>query len=331
MYIQPLINEIKKTAASHELGDGKYARFLSDNGKTDRKMGNNEYGCADAANILYTVSALERDVQKRARLISAIQAFQHENGLFDEGTHHPIHCTAHCSAALELFDAAPLLPLEGLKEYKTKEGLYSLLDSLAWIEKPWPAAHRGAGIYAAFVLNGEASLEWQNWYFDWITERTDKRYGIGIEGAIEAKKQPISHHLNGWFHYMFNFVFAHRPIPCAKQAVDTCIDLYKNKTDLVPNFETSVNFAQIDWIYMLNRAARQEGYRVNEACDLIRTFASTYIPYLQSLDHKTDDSWNDLHLLFGATCALAELQIALPGEIVTDYPLKLVLDRRPFI
>jgi hypothetical protein len=35
--------------------------------------------------------------------------------------------------------------------------------------------------------------------------------------------------------------------------------------------------------------------------------------------------------LFGAVCALAELQRALPGEIRSERPLRLVLDRRPFI
>ena len=35
--------------------------------------------------------------------------------------------------------------------------------------------------------------------------------------------------------------------------------------------------------------------------------------------------------LIGAVCALAELQLALPGKIETTVPLKIVLDRRPFI
>ena len=39
----------------------------------------------------------------------------------------------------------------------------------------------------------------------------------------------------------------------------------------------------------------------------------------------------DLHMLFGSVCALAELQSALPGMIITEKPLRLVLDRRPFI
>ena len=40
---------------------------------------------------------------------------------------------------------------------------------------------------------------------------------------------------------------------------------------------------------------------------------------------------NDLHMLFGAVCAVSELQLALPGEIESTVPLKNVLDRRPFV
>ena len=46
---------------------------------------------------------------------------------------------------------------------------------------------------------------------------------------------------------------------------------------------------------------------------------------------ETHAGLNDMHTLFGCICALAELQSFLPGEIVSDVPLKLVLDRRPFI
>lgn len=330
MNIQPLIQEIKKTVRAHELDNGGYRRYQSANGRPGRKMGNNEYGCADAANILYTVGAFERDPACRQELVSAIRSFQHADGLFDEGTHHPIHCTAHCLAALELFDAGALLPLSGLSQYKTKKGLYALLEGLDWVSNPWPAAHQGAGIYAALVLGGEVGPEWQNLYFDWLTENADPTYGIGLRGAISAGEKPANHHLNGWFHYLFNFAFAHRKLPNAKPATDTCLELYHN-SKLGDNFTSSVSFAQIDWVYTLNRCSRQEGYRVDEATAAIRDFAGKFIPYLLGLNYETSDSWNDLHLLFGSVCALAELQNALPGEIESDYPLKLVLDRRPFI
>ena len=54
-------------------------------------------------------------------------------------------------------------------------------------------------------------------------------------------------------------------------------------------------------------------------------------PGPESFDFETDDPINDLHMLFGTVCALAELQNALPGEIVSTRPMRLVLDRRPFI
>ena len=331
MNIQPLINQIYATVENHRIDDGNYKRYLVQNEQGTRKMGTNEYGCADAANILYTIGAFERDVKKRAALVKALQSFQHEDGLFDEGTHHPIHCTAHCAAALELFDDAPLLPLTALEQYKTKEGLYALLDGLDWVNEPWGQAHQGAGIFAAFILTGNASKEWQKWYFDWLVEHTDKEYGMSYPGTIQQKGKPVSHHLNGWFHYLFNFVFAHQPIPQAKTVVDTCITLYKEKTELIATFGKAIGFAEIDWVYTLHRASAQEGYRVDEAKALLRDFAKGYIEYLNGLDYATHNGWNDLHALFGCVCALAELQIALPGEIETDYPLKLVLDRRPFI
>ena len=63
----------------------------------------------------------------------------------------------------------------------------------------------------------------------------------------------------------------------------------------------------------------------------LTSFAEKYVEFLYSVDPVTHDSFNDLHMLFGTVCALAELQTALPGMIRTQKPLRLVLDRRPFI
>ena len=329
--IQPILNEIRKTVENHKIEDGKYVRYLWQNEKGNRKMGSNEYGCADAANILYMLGDFERDLDKRAAAVKELQNFQHENGLFDEGTHHPIHCVAHCTAALELFDAAPKLPFTALEKYKTVEGLRELLEGLDWVNSPWNEAHQGAGIYAAFVLTGNASPEWQKFYFDWLTEHADEKYGMGYAGAIDKNEKPLYHHLNGWFHYLFNFVFAHQPIPHAKRAVDTCIEMYRDPEKECPGLGTRVHFAEIDWIYVLHRASKQEGYRVDEAKEKLRDFAKFYVNSLMNTDYEKNEHWNDMHMLFGGLCGLAELQLALPGEIISDFPLKLVLDRRPFI
>lgn len=55
------------------------------------------------------------------------------------------------------------------------------------------------------------------------------------------------------------------------------------------------------------------------------------VEYLLNADENTDVDFDDLHSLFGASCALAELRQTLPGKPKSSVPLKLVLDRRPFI
>lgn len=332
MNIDGLIAKIYDTVKNHQLPQkGAYARWLWQNEKGDRKMGSNEYGCADAANILYTIGAFSHDPLERAACVEVLQDCQDpETGLFFEGTHHEIHCTAHCTAALELFDATPAYPMRGLERYETKEGLESLLSNLDWEGCAWSQAHQGAGIFAAFVLTGKADEEWQDWYFDWLDKNCDPEYGISRTGAIQAGKLREAHHLFGWFHYMFNYAFARRPFPQARAVVDSCIDLYR-RNDLGEHFMREVNFCEIDWVYALNRAAIQTGYRLEEARELLWDMAQKYIAYLDQVDTEHDEQWNDLHALFGAVCALAELQQALPGKIRTSYPLRLVLDRRPFI
>ena len=54
MKIYELIDNIKDTVESHKLeNEGEYARYLWQNPENTRKMGLNEYGCADAVNILF--------------------------------------------------------------------------------------------------------------------------------------------------------------------------------------------------------------------------------------------------------------------------------------
>lgn len=47
----------------------------------------------------------------------------------------------------------------------------------------------------------------------------------------------------------------------------------------------------------------------------MRDFAGKFVPYLMQSD-LSEPQWNDIHLMFGAVCALSELQQALPGEFL---------------
>ena len=331
--IQELIDIIKKTVETHKLeNEGEYARYLWQNEKNDRKMGLNEYGCADAVNIMYTINDFPRDIEVRNSHVKVLQAFQNpESGIFHEETHNFIHTTAHCTAALELFDAAPLYKFKALEEYKTPEGLIKLLEGLDWSDNyVWGHSHRGAGIYAALKLNDEIDEQWEKTYFEWLWENADPEFGFWKKGSINRNSEKYYHYMGSGFHYLFNIEYAKMPLRYPEKIIDTCLEMYNNKL-IANNFGEKVNFIEMDWVYCITRSLRRCGHRREECMVALRKFATEHIEWLYSIDHQSHDEFNDLHMLFGTTCTLAELQTALPGELITKKPLRLVLDRRPFI
>jgi len=328
--IDDLIAIIKESVDQHRLAPGCYCRYLWNNAEGTRKMGRNEYGCADAANILYTIGAFPTDPEERSEFIRHLREMQDpESGQYFEDTHHSIHTTAHCTAALELFDAKPLYPAKGFEKYTTKAGLYELLESDAVWETPWPGSHQGAGILPSLTNTDMVGLEWKNWYFDWMWEHSDPELGFVTFGP---HREPIRNYMCGGFHYMFNHEAEHRPLRYPEKIIDFCLELMSDyeKHGLMGNLAV-YQFIDVDVIYSLSRAMRQSPHRFYEGKAAIEKYAEEYIPMLKSVDFAKDESFNDLHMLFGAVCCLAELQSALPGKILTSKPLKLVLDRRPFI
>ena len=135
-------------------------------------------------------------------------------------------------------------------------------------------------------------------------------------------------HLAGTFHYLFNFQHERAAHPHPAALVDTALAIFERQ--LFP-FASFVGFAEVDQVYCLWRAVEQCGHRLAEARTALRGFADRYVGWLSGLDPASDPGLDDLHALFGAVCCLAELQRALPGELRSDRPLRLVLDRRPFI
>lgn len=345
MNIQGIVDKAKYIVDRHRLDEGVYARWLWQEKRAERdgivssapgmpalrNLGVNEYGCADAANILYIIGQFIQEPEKRAAWIKTLRGLQNpETGMYAEPTHHTIHTTAHCIAALELFDAMPLYPLRGLEKYLQYEELDQLLTNLDWENSPWNNSHQGAGVFAALVITRTCSLEWQQYYFKWLHDRADPVTGLGLKGRHGSA--PLYWQLNGWFHYFFNHEFAHMPIPYPEKLLDSCIAMYRNKeTELDRFFGRRAGFCEIDWVFAMNRASRQTPHRNAEVKDLLMDFAQGFLAWLDAQDPDTRDDINDLHMLFGAMCAVAELQIALPGEFSTEYPLKNVLDRRPFI
>lgn len=347
--IQPIIEGIKESVKLHEIEGrpGEYRRWLFQNEKGERGMDKNEYGCADAMNLLYTINDFYCDDETRKARIAALQSMQDpETGLYSEKTHHPYHTVAHCTAALELFDAKPLYPIKEFHKYLDRDELFRFLnEDTRWATNPWRDSHLGAGVYAALVNSDEITPEFSRNYFEWFRENCDPVTGFWTKGV--ADKAPcvgstmqvdgqavLFQYMAAGFHYLFNHEYAKQPLPYPEKVIDSCIKLYK-ENGLPSTFGMYCGFLEIDWVYCLTRALRQTKYRYEEAIECLEDFAEKFVGYMTKDNYteynRFNDFFQDLHCLFGSACCLAELQQTFPGKLISDKPLKLVLDRRPFI
>ncbi len=330
--IQFILDRMEQVVQRHRLADGQYCRWLWQNAKGNRELDSSPYGCADAANILYTINRFPRDLEERTQWVKALQSFQDaQTGLFHESTHTPYHTTAHCIASLELFDAAPLHPLTEMHQHLPKGKLEAFLDGLDWVKNPWGDSHKGAGLYASMVLTGEGNGAWYQRYFQWLWDNADPEIGFWKQGAAQqADSARLFEFMAGGFHYLFNLEYANMPLRYPEKVIDCCLEMY-DTDNILPYMGKQCSFIDIDWVFCLTRASRQTPHRHEEVKEHLRHLWRICLDFWRNVDWDKNESVNDLHTLFGEVCALAELQQALPGEIITDRPLRLVLDRRPFI
>jgi len=327
--IDDLIRQIRACIDRHNLGTpGAYTRYTA-GPRVDGKI--NEYGVADAANLLYTINDFTQAQADREHWIKILRDMQDpETGMYEEPTHHTIHTTAHCMAALELFDAKPLYKCTYLNDCLTKEGLYHKLETeIDFEEHPWRDSHIGAGVFVALTMTDAVDLQWKDWYFDWFWKNTSPVNGFAFFG--KEMKADVFRYMGGGFHYLFNHEAEHRPMRYPEAVIDACLPMLQDPARCGRAFFYVCGFLEVDLVYSVSRAMRQTPHRFYEAKEALESFADKFLDSLYARDFQNDISFNDLHCLFGTACCLAELQSALPGKIVTSKPLRLVLDRRPFI
>lgn len=327
--LRPFIKDVKKIVEHHYLGKpGEYTRWLTQDASGSRDLGASPYGCANAVNILYTINELPCDYEKRQEFVKVLQNFQNqENGLFENPGNFATHTTAFVSGALNLLDAEPLYQATGFAKYQSKEGLFAFLDSIDWAKNPWLGAHKGAGIYASMLLTGTVSDEWEDYYFEWMDGNADPVTGLWKKDALEGAE--AFHYLASTFHYVFNYEYAKRALPYPKELLETCIKAYYDGACI--DFAKAVGWPDIDFTYLLARVQRRAGIGYEETQKILKEIADGLITQLLAMDPETSEILNDLNTLFAIVCALAVLQDALPGYIRTSKPLKLVLDKRPFL
>jgi len=322
--INPILEKIYGVVLKARVGPGMYSRIAG--------MENpcaNAYGCADAANILYTLNRFPQEQAEREAHIKAIQSFQEESGgIFLDETHSDIHTTAHCTAALELFDAAPRYPFYALEKYREPAQLYTIFEEADFLHCG-KAAHNGAGVYAAFVNTKSADAAWKESYFAYLDAQCDAKTGLWVAEPA-APYYTVYFQIGDAFHYLFNYENAKRAFPYPDRLIDSCLAAYENG-DMGEDFEKKFHFIQMDWVYCLNRASRQTAHRFDTVKRTLWEFAKKYTEFLMSEQSANALYADDLHMIFGTLCCMTELQQALPGKIQSDVPLRLVLDRRPFI
>lgn len=330
--INPIIDKMYELVQRRKLAPGSYARLP---GGTLP----NPYGCADAANILYTIGKFPRDPFERSESVRILQQMQDPvTGLFVENRddpiyqkiypHHPVHTTAHCMAALELFDAAPVHRAYALEPCLQEPEFLEFMEAIEWRDNPWPGSHRSAGLYVALNLGGSDTTAFNKRYFQWMWDNADPETGMWRKGCQDGTKS-IWDHMGGSFHYLFNHEYAHMPLHYPEKMIDSCIRMYLEERR--KGFGQRPGFIEMDWVYCLTRASQQTPHRFWEIRECLEDFACILTDTFLNADWDHDTSINDLHMLFGTACAFAELQRVLRGKLISDIPLKLVLDRRPFI
>lgn len=285
------------------------------------------YDLSNVVNILYSIGDLP-ELSERGKLADRLKRFQSmETGLFVCEGHFETHSTAFVSGALDLLDEKPPHRAYELEKYLDKEELFGFMESLDWNYNPWLSAHLGAGIYASMVLTGTSNDVWEDYYFEWLDNNQNPDTGLWKKGITHGA--PVFHYLAAAFHYVFNYNYAKRRIPYSAELLKTCIEAYDNGECM--NFSNEMGWADIDYTYMLVHLFR-ECKQYGDDCDrILKEIADGLAVQLLELEEWDNSPLESINTLFAIVCSLAVLQDALPGLLRTSVPLKLVLDKRPFL
>jgi len=301
---------------------GRYAASLGDDAP-------GLYGLADMACVLYTIDALAPDERTSAIWRDELTALQDpETGyiLEREPTHCPLHNTAFALGAMHLLGWRPADPLHFAADYDTPEKLRAFLADLDWASRVYGDSHAGAGLASAFALApGTVGPEWFEAYFEFLDGVFDPRNGMmGRDKPAGGDTDQIG----GTFHYAFLYEHFARPMPHAPARIDAILHLQQ------PDglwHEPNPWWLTLDAVYLLTRGVQRCGHRRDDVAAAVRRavdnrFAAVADPMAAFRGRL------GVHRLTAAISLFAEAQQLLGDqEIVTDKPLRLVLDQRPFI
>jgi hypothetical protein len=287
------------------------------------------YGVADMACILYTLGELRPTEKERGEWLAAFQDFQNpDTGWLRERdpTHNPLHNTAFALSAMQLLDLTPRHPVKMGAEYAA---IRTFLETLNWRTAVYGESHRGAGIGSIYALVPELGTPaWFADYFGFCDSVFDPNNGL-----MGRDKPPggDSDQIGGTFHYHFLYSHFNRPMPYPEQRIDTVLRLQQPDGYWHPENHL---WMTLDPVYLMTRTLRLCPHRFADVQESVRRIMRVLQREVYSAEgrRQTIAGKMAVHTLTAALSIAAEAQQFLGSrEIVTEKPLKLVLDRRPFI
>jgi hypothetical protein len=320
-FVRWIVNEFEPSVRLPG-GAGQYARSP---GQTTTEL----YGVSDMACILYTLDLLHPSEKERAEWSAAFQVFQnpHTGWLIEKSpTHTPLHNTAFAIAAMQLLNLAPQYPLKMGPEYFDPK---AFLNTLNWRTAVYADSHKGAGVAAIFTLVPTLGTpKWFDEYFTACDSLFDPNNGLmGKDKPHDGDAEQIG----GSFHYSFLYQHFNRHMPYPVQRIDTVIRLQQ-----ADGYWMKKNhlWMTLDAIYLMTRTLRCNPHRFDDVSAVVRRVMDVLMRDVFSSEGRKNTFTGNLavHSLTAAISIAAEAQQFLGAqEVVTERPLRLVLDRRPFI
>ena len=169
------------------------------------------------------------------------------------------------------------------------------------------------------------------WFADYFAACDDL---FDPDNGLMGKDKPKSgdaDQIGGSFHYSFLYQYFNRPMPYPDPRIDTVIRL-----QLPGGYWMATNhlWMTLDAIYLLTRTLRYSPHRFDDVRAIVRNVMSILMRDVYSAAGRKQTFTGKLavHSVTAALSIAAEAQQFLGAkEVVTERPLKLVLDRRPFI
>jgi len=289
----------------------------------------NPAASAAAVNIHFMLGKLPRSPQQSEEWVHTLQGFQEEEGLFDQGS-RALEITAACSSALQCFGRQARFPIQCADAQKGFPEMTSYMQELPWCGYPEKSARELAAVYSLLDLNLKGSSEWRQGVSDWIHSETDSHTGLLKQGCItpvELEGQwTLLPYLCAIFYPVALANYAHQPLCLPWRLIDTALEVMEFHRAL---FFKRRGHRHLPWVFCLNRSMRQTAHRHEEVRQVLIRFIPDYLSYL---DRQIEAGYFESpRQIQWDLAALAELQLALPGRLQSDTPLRQVLDIHPFI